>query len=82
MYIPAQHDMTKMVNGCQKYSLSTKEPDLPFKEAVQSVTRDWKKMEIFDFLNWLKFIEEGTHMKYKFAQVWYEEWTAGIFPSY
>jgi hypothetical protein len=77
-YIPGQHDM-------QKWMLSVKDiyykqkAGLPYKEAIRQSTQGWKKMEIYDFLNWLKFHEEGSHMKYKFAQVWYENGQPGYF---
>lgn len=78
MYIPAQHDIQKWLMAVKNIHYQQK-AGLPFKEAVQQSTKDWKKMEIFDFLNWLKFYDEGTHMKYKFAQVWYENGQPGYF---
>ena len=47
-------------------------------KAIKETTKDWSPMEVYDFLNWLKFYEEGTHMKYKVAQ-WYENGNPGYF---
>lgn len=49
------------------------------KTAIRSVTNGWNITEIQDFLNWLKFYEEGSHLKYKFAQLWYENGSPGYF---
>lgn len=78
MYIPGQHDMKKWLMAV-KGIYYKKKAGLDFKEAVRSATQGWKKMEIYDFLNWLKFYEEGTHMKYKVAQTWYENGQPGYF---
>jgi hypothetical protein len=39
--------------------------------AIQRVTADWKVTEVNDFRNWLRFYEEGNHLKYKVAQFYY-----------
>ena len=70
-YIPGQHDVKKWLMAVKNIHYKQK-AGLPYKEAVRQSTTDWKKMEIYDFLNWLRFYEEGTQMKYKFAQTWYE----------
>lgn len=70
MYIPAQHDMKKWMSALTNI-FQQKRAGLPYKQSILSATRGWQKMEIYDFLNWLKFHQEGTHMKYKFAQSWY-----------
>jgi len=47
--------------------------------AIRQATQGWNVMETFDFLNWLKYYESGDHMKYKFAQLWYENGAPGYF---
>jgi len=77
-YIPGQHDMQKWLMSVKDIYYKQK-AGLPYKEAIRQSTQGWKKMEIYDFLNWLRFHEEGSHMKYKFAQVWYENGQPGYF---
>ncbi len=48
--------------------------------AIRSIVSGWEIMETHDFLNWVKFYEAGDHMKYKFAQLWYENDSLG--PGY
>jgi len=47
--------------------------------AIKQATNGWNPMETYDFLNWLKFYEGGTHLKYKTAQLWYENGSPGYF---
>ena len=77
-YVPGQHDLKKWLMAVKNIHYKQK-AGLPYKEAIRQSTTDWKKMEIYDFLNWLRFYEEGTQMKYKFAQVWYENGQPGYF---
>lgn len=69
--IAPQHDLSKWLRAV-KIIYAQKESGVSYANAVKRTTMDWKKTEVFDFLNWLKFYEEGAHMKYKFAQVWYD----------
>ena len=78
LHIPGQHDMKKWLMAVKNIHYQ-KKAGLSFQDAVRQSTQDWKKMEIYDFLNWLRFYEEGTHMKYKYAQVWYENGQPGYF---
>lgn len=77
-YTPNQHDMKKWLYAVKDIHYKQK-AGFPYREAIKGATQNWPKMEIFDFLNWLRFYEEGTHMKYKFAQVWYENGQPGYF---
>ena len=77
-YIPGQHDVKKWLMAVKNIHYK-QAGGLPYREAVRQSTTDWKKMEIYDFLNWLRFYEEGTQMKYKFAQNWYENGAPGYF---
>lgn len=78
MYIPGRHDMKKWILALKNIHYKQK-AGLEYKEAIRQSTPNWPKMEIYDFLNWLRFHEEGAHMKYKFAQVWYENNQPGYF---
>jgi hypothetical protein len=77
-YNPGQHDTQKWLLALKNIAYRQK-AGLPYKEAIKTSTQGWQKMEIYDFLNWLKFYNEGTPMKYKFAQVWYENGQPGYF---
>src|ERR1035437_5891761 len=77
-YIPNQHDIKKWLISAKDIYYKQK-AGFPYKEAIIQATHDWKKMEVYDFLNWLRFHEEGSHMKYKFAQTWYENGQPGYF---
>lgn len=69
-HMPPRHDMQKWLYAVKDIHYKQK-AGVPFREAIKTATNGWNKMEIYDFLNWLRFHEEGAHMKYKFAQVWY-----------
>jgi hypothetical protein len=77
-HIAGQHDMRKWMYALKDIHYKQK-AGFPYREAIKLATSGWVKMEIYDFLNWLRFHEEGTHMKYKFAQVWYENGQPGYF---
>ncbi len=77
-YIPGQHDIKKWLLSVKDIYYRQK-AGLSYKEAVKQATQGWKKMEVYDFLNWLRFHEEGSHMKYKYAQTWYENGQPGYF---
>lgn len=49
------------------------------KDAVLQSTSNWAPMEVYNFLNWLRYYEEGAHLKYKKAQAWYENNMPGYF---
>lgn len=46
---------------------------------IRQITSGWNPVETFDFINWLKFYEEGAHLKYKKAQLWYENGAPGYY---
>lgn len=77
-HIAGQHDLKKWMYALKDIHYKQK-AGFPYREAIKRATSGWKKMEIYDFLNWLRFYEEGAHMKYKFAQVWYENGQPGYF---
>lgn len=76
--IATQHDMQRWMLALKDIHYKQK-AGFPYRDAIKNATQGWQKMEIYDFLNWLKFHEEGAHMKYKFAQVWYENGQPGYF---
>lgn len=78
MYIPGRHDMKKWMLALKDVHYKQR-AGFDYKAAIRQATSGWPKMEIYDFLNWLRFHEEGAHMKYKFAQVWYENGQPGYF---
>lgn len=78
MNIPGRHDTKKWMYALKDIQYK-QSGGLSYKDAVRKATSGWPKMEIYDFLNWLRFYEEGTHMKYKTAQVWYENGQPGYF---
>jgi hypothetical protein len=78
MHVPGQHDTQKWLEAVKKVYTAEKNGENRV-NAIRHATSTWNVMETFDFLNWLKFYEEGAHMKYKFAQLWYENGAPGYF---
>jgi hypothetical protein len=80
--IPGSHDTQKWLE-CVK-SIYDSERNGQFREyAIKRVTFGWTPMEVNDFTNWLKFYEEGSHLKYKTAQnKWYESELPGYILPY
>lgn len=76
--IPGAHDTQKWLTVVRDIYYKEKN-GLSRKDAVRQATSGWRLTETGDFLNWLKFYEEGTHLKYKYAQVWYENGAPGYF---
>lgn len=71
MYIPGQHDTQKWLQAISDIYRQEKSGQNRI-TAIRRVTSGWNIMETHDFLNWVRFYEAGDHMKYKFAQLWYE----------
>lgn len=78
MHIPGQRDTQKWLGAVKDIYYKEKNGSNRV-QAVRQVTNGWELMETHDFLNWLKFYEEGAHLKYKMAQVWYENGAPGYF---
>ena len=72
MHVPGQHDTQKWLQAISDIYRKEKSGENRV-TAIRRVTSGWNVMETFDFLNWVKFYEAGDHMKYKFAQLWFEE---------
>jgi hypothetical protein len=67
LHIPGQHNTDKWLVAVRE--LYTKEKDgLDRTSALSQATANWSNNEKLDFKNWLRFYEEGNHLKYKFAQ--------------
>lgn len=47
--------------------------------AFKTITAQWDEDEVKDFTHWLKYYEEGSHLKYKKAQSWFEGAAPGYF---
>ena len=78
MFIPGQHNLQKWLETVRKIFAGEK-GGMTRVDAVRQATNGWNPMETYDFLNWLKFYQEGTHLKYKTAQLWYENGQPGYF---
>jgi len=61
------HNLDKWMSSMKDMYYTIHE-GLSFKQAFDSVTNDWEKMEKNDFENWLSFYQQGTQNKYKTAQ--------------
>jgi len=78
MHIPGQHDVSKWMKAIQFiHHLENKGANRVL--AIRQATSGWNLIETFDFLNWIKFYGAGEHMKYKYAQLWYENGSPGYF---
>lgn len=78
MHIPGQHNTQKWLSAVRDIYYKEKQ-GMDRVQSVRQATSGWNLMETHDFLNWLKFYEEGAHLKYKMAQVWYENGAPGYF---
>lgn len=78
MHIPGQHDTKKWLETVKTVYYKEKNGSNRV-QAIRQSTNGWNIMETYDFLNWLKYYESGDHMKYKFAQLWYENGAPGYF---
>lgn len=77
MPVPGQHNIDKWVQTIKDIYVQEKQGQNRG-NIIQQITASWKPTETYDFLNWLKFYEEGSHLKYKFA-AWYENGSPGYF---
>jgi hypothetical protein len=77
-HIPGQHNLKKWLDAVRKIQVG-EHGGWSRTDAVRQATAGWNLIETFDFLNWLKFYQEGTHLKYKTAQLWYENGQPGYF---
>ncbi len=77
-HIPGQHNTKKWLNTVREIYRMEKDGGGRV-QAIRQATSGWNIMETFDFLNWLKFYESGDHLKYKFANLWYENGEPGYF---
>lgn len=78
IHIPDQHNLKKWLEAVRKIYIDEKN-GLDRPNAVRQATSGWNLTETYDFLNWMKFYQEGAHLKYKTAQLWYENGQPGYF---
>jgi hypothetical protein len=78
MYIPGQHDTHRWLEAVKTVYYKEKQ-GVGRMQAIRQVVGNWNKMEAYDFLNWLRYHESGDHMKYKTANLWYENDSPGYF---
>lgn len=77
-YIEPMRDVKKWIDAVK--DIYYRERTGTDKRSAISITiGKWDDMEKKDFFNWLKFYEEGAHLKYKYAQ---QMWYQGINPGY
>jgi hypothetical protein len=69
--IPGTHDMDKWLQAVKALYYDESKNNASRKDSIRKVTQGWMVTEVNDFTNWLRFYEEGTHLKYKTAQFWY-----------
>ena len=78
MHIPGQHNTQKWLQAVQNiYKMEQTGQNRV--QSIRQITAGWNLMETYDFLHWLRYYEEGTHLKYKMAQLWYENGAPGYF---
>lgn len=78
MAIPGQRDTQKWLQTVRDIYFKETQ-GTPRVQAIRQTTTGWNVVETFDFLNWLRFYEEGSHLKYKVAQLWYENSAPGYY---
>ncbi len=77
-FLPKQRDTNKWLNTIKSiYNMYNNGIDK--NSALKELTSGWEEPEINDFLNWVKFYEEGSHLKYKFANIWLNQSPPGYF---
>lgn len=77
-FLPKQRDTNKWLNTIKSiYNMYNNGIDKS--SALKELTSGWEEPEINDFLNWVKFYEEGSHLKYKFANIWLNQSPPGYF---
>jgi len=77
MSIGPKYDTKKWIDAVKDIYYKTR-TGLDKQSAVSATIGAWDDVEQQNFFNWLRFYEEGTHLKYKYAQSWYE----GVQPGY
>jgi len=70
MNIPGSHNLDKWLTAVNRIYYDVKKGE-ERNVAIREATAGWKTMEVYDFLNWLKYYEGGNQLKYKKAQKWY-----------
>lgn len=71
IHVPGQHNTEKWMQSIKDLYFQEKQ-GTKRSDVIKQITAGWAPTETYDFLNWLKFYEEGNHLKYKIAQSVYE----------
>lgn len=70
-HVPPTYNIDKWIETIKfiksKESLGFAKTDL-----IKQATSGWNVVEVFDFLNWIKYYQEGNHQKYSYAQLWFD----------
>lgn len=75
---PKGYDHNKWMNAAKSiYSQYNNGEDKT--KALINAIGSWDIVEKHSFINWLRFYQEGAHLKYKFANLWYENGSPGYF---
>lgn len=78
IHIPNHHNTDKWLHAVRE--IYKKEQSGSNRvQSIRQITSGWNLMETHDFLNWLRYYEAGNHLRYKSAQLWYENGAPGYF---
>lgn len=75
--VPGTYDSNKWLQAVKTIYYEENKNQLSRNEALRQATQGWLITEIIDFIHWLRFYEEGSHLKYKFAHNWYGDADVG-----
>lgn len=65
--VPGTHNIEKWISAVREILFLEKSGNKRV-DSIKKVTSNWKHMEVYDFLNWMKFYQNNDHIKYKKAQ--------------
>ena len=74
--VPGQRDTSKWLETVKEIYFKEKN-GTDRVQALRQVTSSWNDTETFDFMNWLRYYESGTHLKYKVAQSFHSVYENG-----
>ncbi len=78
LYAPKRPDLNKWMNTVRDIYFKEKD-GIGRIDAIKRCLAGWEDQEALAFLNWLRFYEGGNHLKYKTAQLWYQNNSPGYF---
>lgn len=74
--VPGQRDTNKWLETVKELYFKEKNGTNRV-QALRQVTSSWNDTETFDFMNWLRYYESGSHLKYKVAQSFHSVYENG-----